>query len=164
MEATELFEDAIEWLREHYGEFRFFAERDLVWTIQCRLLEQIEDNNLPLGVFNDHGIGRKRADLVVMDGDSVAIAVEFKYEPSHERDDRQGGDIRHTKFPAVVWAEVCADIDRVHEYVEQHQVRAGYSIFVDEGGAFSRRPAPVRSQWIDWGGRRSVLWSRSPGD
>ena len=163
MEATGLFENAIERLREHYAEFRFFAERDLVWTVQCRLLEQIEDGDLAFRVFNDQRVGSRRADLAVMEGDTVVVAVEFKYEPSHERDDRQGGDIRHTKFPVVDWGEVCTDIDRVHEFVEQHRARAAYSIFVDEGGAFRHRATPAHSHWSDWGGAISVLRSQAPG-
>jgi hypothetical protein len=33
MHAHELFEEAIEWLRENYDEFGFDMERDVVWTI-----------------------------------------------------------------------------------------------------------------------------------
>jgi hypothetical protein len=28
--------NALEWLKENYGRFRFFVERDVVWTIQLR--------------------------------------------------------------------------------------------------------------------------------
>ncbi|MXW23426.1 MAG: hypothetical protein F4Z96_01890 [Chloroflexi bacterium] len=160
MDATALFEDAIEWLREHYSEFRFFTERDLVWTVQRQLLEQIEDGKLALRVFNEERIGGKRADLTLVEGDTVVLAAEFKYEPSRERDDRRGGDIRHTKFPVVDWREAAADVGRAREFAEQRHAHAGYSIFVDEGGAFRHRTAPTGSRWSEWGGGVSVLWSR----
>jgi len=35
--AEAAFRRTLDWLREHFGEFRFFVERDLVWTLQQRL-------------------------------------------------------------------------------------------------------------------------------
>jgi hypothetical protein len=49
-----LFDEAIDWLREHYNEYEFWAERDLVWTVQTRLRRMIADRQLPLSVFNDY--------------------------------------------------------------------------------------------------------------
>src|SRR5262249_11006675 len=37
-----------------YDEFEFWAERDLVWTVQKRLKQVIGDQHLPYSVFNDY--------------------------------------------------------------------------------------------------------------
>lgn len=52
--AVALFEEAISWLREHYDEFEFWNERDLVWTVQTRLRRVIRDRQLPYTIFNDY--------------------------------------------------------------------------------------------------------------
>ena len=49
-----LFEDALAWLRARYGSYLFFAERDVVWTLQLRLLERVQERGLRLTVFNDY--------------------------------------------------------------------------------------------------------------
>jgi hypothetical protein len=45
--AVALFRDTLSWLWQHYGDLRFFVERDIEWTLQTRLLETIEDQRLP---------------------------------------------------------------------------------------------------------------------
>ena len=35
--AVELFENTLNWLQENYFNFRFFTERDVVWTLQTHL-------------------------------------------------------------------------------------------------------------------------------
>ena len=35
--AAGLFEEVIAWLQDHYSEFEFWVERDLVWTVQSHL-------------------------------------------------------------------------------------------------------------------------------
>ena len=166
MEATELFESTIEWLRSQYAGYRFFTERDVVWTIQLRMLEEIERRRLPYRVVNEYKLGGPRADLVVLAGGSVEVAAEFKYEPSHDRKSDRGGDIWSSKLDpsAVFWNDpngsVTKDIRRVQEYVEQGKAKAAYSIFIDEGGCFRWRGSPHGSKWIDWHGGISVLWSK----
>ena len=84
----ELFTAALHWLRAHYADKPFFVERDLVWTLQKRLLQLIRERQLPYTVTNDvpllPGTCRGRsADLVIRDGSgAVALAAEFKYEPT----------------------------------------------------------------------------------
>lgn len=166
-----MFENAMEWLREHYGEYRFFAERDVVWTVQMRIAAQIQNAGLPYRVFNDHTLSKgTRADLVVLDGGSVAVAAEFKYEPSHARSTGYGGDIWFTKLsPSVVFwtvpqaskdSSVEKDVQRVRQYVDEGKANAAYSVFIDEGGAFSHRDPHPGSEWQDWGDSRWVLWSQ----
>lgn len=163
-EAAMLFEDAFGWLRERYATFQFFAERDIVWTVQTRIIRAIKQRGLPHRVFNDYGIlpGERRslsADLAIINrsGD-VEVAAEFKYEPSHQRD-----DIPQTKFPVVFWGSdgVGKDVQRVHEFVTSGRARVAYAVFIDEGGYFRHRPAHAGSEWIEFGGEGPwVLWSR----
>lgn len=161
MEATELFENAITWLQGCYADFRFFTERDIVWTVQLHIYREIEKQGLPYRVFNDHTIlPRIRSDLAILKGDSIEVAAEFKYEPDHNRRADRGGDIWQSKFPVAVWAEVKNDIHRVHNFVELGKSKAAYSILIDEGGHFHWHDAPPRSEWIDWGQGRWVLWSQ----
>ncbi len=168
MEATKLFEDTIEWLRCQYRGYRFFTERDIVWTVQTRMMEEIERADLPYRVFNEYRLGGPRADLVILGGDSVEVAAEFKYEPSHDRKADRGGDIWSSKLnpSAVFWSDpngsVTKDVRRVQEYVEQGKAKTAYSIFIDEGGHFRWRDPPHGSEWIDWTGGVSVLWSKVP--
>ena len=68
MDATELFENAMKWLRQHYTDYRFFAERDIVWTVQLWLHSEIDRQALSFSVFNDHTLidsPRASADLVL---------------------------------------------------------------------------------------------------
>ena len=161
MKAPELFEHSIRLLNRHYSDYRFFTERDVVWTVQTQLIEYIEQHGLPFRVFNDYGLGSRRlADLVILDNDSVEVAVEFKYEPSRSRKADMGGDIPASKFPVVDWNEVKKDVDRVQDFVRLKQSNVAYSVFIDEGSAFNWRDAPSGSEWIRWRDGISVLWSR----
>jgi len=76
MEASELFENAIAWLKDNYGQFQFFVERDIVWTLQQYLVSQIKEYGLPFRIFNDYPIlpGNRRslcADLAILNTDSL---------------------------------------------------------------------------------------------
>ncbi len=168
MEATELFEEALRWLQREYKEYKFFAERDIVWTVQLRILQEIERAGLSYRVFNDHTMWRGvRADLAILDGDSVEVAAEFKYEPSHDRRADRGGDIWPSKLdPSVVFwrgkdGSVEKDVQRVRDYVEQGKATAAYSVFIDEGGRFNWRDPHPGTEWIDWGHGIWVLWSQT---
>jgi hypothetical protein len=63
---------------------------------------------------------------------------------------------------------VAKDLARIREFVDQGRARAAIALFVDEGGYFRNRPAPVGSAWRDWAGAGpggsdvSVLWSLFP--
>jgi len=85
-----LLEESFDWLKQNYSRFRFFVERDLVWTVQMHLLDSIQERGLPYKVFNDYPMlsGKHRArssDLAILNSlDEVEVAAEFKYEPSHK--------------------------------------------------------------------------------
>jgi|SRR5690554_2337605 len=167
-EAVDAFNGAMEWLREHYADFTFFQERDVVWTVQLRLLEQVATRQLPLRVYHGYPILPAErssicADLALVDRRGrVALAIEFKYEPSHRR-----GDIKMTKFPVVEWGKegVGRDIKRIREFVDQGGVAAACAVFIDEDGHFRHRKPHPGSEWIDWGRagryRPSVLWAEA---
>jgi hypothetical protein len=130
----------------------------VVWTVQTRLIKVIADNELPYRVFNDYPMlpGKRRslsADLAILNQDNlVEVAVEFKYEPSHGRQ-----DILRAKFPVVVWGKegVRKDVDRVREFVARGKAAAAYALLIDEGGYFRQRPPHPGARWIDWG---SGVW------
>lgn len=169
--AANLLEEAIAWLQERYDEFEFWVERDLVWTLQSRLRQMIKERSLPFSVVNDYPLlpGARRAlsaDLVIRDaGETVLVAAEFKYEPSHRRAELLPG-----KLPVVFWGDdgVAKDVRRIREFVEQGVARAAFAVFIDEGGYFRHRPAHPGTAWRDWppsrpGGHQvSVLWARWP--
>jgi hypothetical protein len=161
--AISLFENTFEWLRENYSNLHFFVERDVVWTIQTRLLDQIHKYNLPFRVFNDYAMlpGTNRsisADIAILDRENnqVELAVEFKYEPSHTRD-----DIPKNKFPVVFWKDVEKDITRIHEFVAKGKTNIGFSVLIDEGGYFHSKRTTGLNQWKSWGKNTWVYSSRT---
>lgn len=162
MQPADLFENTLEWLKQHYSDYRFYAERDVVWTVQTRLNGKIKELNLPYLVFNNYKEELPHwTDLAILHKNAVEVAVEFKYEPSHDRRTDRGGDILKGKLcpSAVEWKCVKKDIRRVQEYVDQGKSKTAYSVFIDEGGHFKRRNEPPKgSKWIDWGAKVWVLW------
>lgn len=171
MESSEPFENAVAWLKDHYGQFQFFVERDVVWILQNYLVSQIKEYNLPFRVFNDYPIlpGKRRSlcvDLAILNTDClVEVAAEFKYEPSHKR-----ANIWPTKLkPSVVfWGDdgMDKDVKRVQDYVDRGKAKIAYAVFIDEGGYFRSKLPHPGSQWIDWNTKVisphkvHLLWSR----
>jgi hypothetical protein len=51
-------EDTVDWLRKSYGQFEFWLERDLVWTLQTRLRTVITErrNGLLAGEVGLHPV------------------------------------------------------------------------------------------------------------
>jgi hypothetical protein len=47
--ASALFEEAVPWLHERYGQFEFWVKRDLVWAVQTRL-RKLTTTASPCGV------------------------------------------------------------------------------------------------------------------
>lgn len=164
MRADELFDNTLEWLKENYSSFRFFVERDVVWTVQLRLLAVVAEQNLPFQIFNDYPIipGLRRslsADLVILDNDgAILVAVEFKYEPDHRRQ-----DILRAKFPVVSWGAdgVLKDIARIDEFVRSQKCQKAYAVLIDEGGYFHSRAPHPKSEWRAWDNGVWILRSRA---
>lgn len=165
-EGNTLFLSTMEWLWDHYADFTFFQQRDIVWTVQLQLIREIAARQLPLKVYHGYPVlpakrGSICTDLAVVDhhGD-VVLAAEFKYEPSHQRT-----DMLKTKLPVVDWGKegVGRDVERVREFMAQGGVRAAYAVFIDEEGHFRHRKPHPGSEWRDWGRvgryRPSVLWT-----
>jgi hypothetical protein len=170
--ASALLVEALDWLREHYAQFEFWAERDLVWTVQTRLRQEVGGRRLPYLVLNDYPMlaGTRRAlnaDLVIRErGTGSMVAAEFKYEPAHERTEFMA---MPAKLPAVAWGRdgVAKDIARIRAFVEAGTVSTAFALFIDEGRHFRHRPAHPGSTWVDWDAARpgaaapAVLWSRA---
>ena len=171
MTPTELFENAMDWLRKHYGEYRFFAQRDVEWTLQIHIMQMIQEGNLPYRVFHNHTVTKgNQANLAILNPDSeVEIAVELQYEPSHARSStRHRGDIWFSKLQqdVVFWDDKSGsakkDIQKIVDYVESGHVKTAYFVFIDEGGHHRYRAPFPRSEWRNWGEGRWVLWSQVP--
>jgi hypothetical protein len=176
MDAESLFLDTLEWLRRHYGDYRFHLERDLVWIVQEQVRAAIEERSLPLRVFQGYPVSavrprRLNVDLAILDAEgSLHLAAEFKYEPDHKRA-APDGDIWPTKvIPSVVfWSgegSVHKDVQRISELASLGCSDVAYAIFIDEGAFFRPNPPPAEAEWVDWdcGGLRprqiSVLLAR----
>jgi hypothetical protein len=151
--AEHTFNDALRWLRESYSSHVFYLERDVVFVIQTYLRRAIDAHKMPLAVFNDYPMlpGPRRsfsADLVLRTttpDETIVLAAEFKYEPSHRR-----ADILARKLPVVVWSDVLKDITRIEAFVTQGKTPVGYAVCLDEGGFFERRPIPPGAAWQKW--------------
>lgn len=161
MTAEELFNSAVKWLKENYRNHTFYLERDIVWTLQNKLLDIIKANKLPFDVFNDITIYRwtdnsnkKRKiapDLIIICKDKVQrtqrnlikglelpaeLVLELKYQPSYKRKEI---DIPRTKFPAVFWSNgssstIIGDIKRISKCIQCGKTNIAYAMFIDEGG------------------------------
>jgi len=164
MNASDLVKESFEWLKSNYTSFTFFAERDVVWTIQTYLIKRIKEENLSYKVFNDYpikkGTGRSfSADIVIVNDEQVEVAVEFKYEPKHERIDIDPAKLKNT---VVFWGDdgVAKDIKRVKEFVAEGRAKKACAIFIDEGRLFkdkqNREPHPG-SYWEDWGEEAALI-------
>jgi len=159
----ELINIAFDWLQDTYFQHHFFVERDIVWTLHKKLIYLIQEMELPYQVFNDHPIlpGNRRSlsvDLCIVNKeDKIQVAIEFKYEPAHNR-----SDILKTKFPVVIWGVggVTDDVERVRQYVQRGKAQVAYFIFIDEGGFFRHRSPHPGTQWIGWKNGIWVLFSR----
>ena len=157
MEAEELFENAINWLKRHYVDCGpFFRERDIVWTLQKKIMNEIERRDSPCRVVHEF----QRADLVILGkGETVEVAAEFKYEPSPAL---SGMDFLPTKLPLLYWRAVQSDLRAARSYVRSGWSTVAYAVLVDEGGRWWKRSrrTPSGSEWQDWGGERRALWMK----
>jgi hypothetical protein len=159
-DSIRIFRNSLQWLAKNYDKFTFFCERDIVWTIQTNLIEQVAKQRLPLKVYNDFPIipGKRRsltADIVITNADQFPeLAIEFKYEPSHKRK-----DILKQKLPVVVWAKggVEDDIVKVQRYLKEQRCSYATTIFIDEGSYYKKRKLHQGCEWANWSNGVSVL-------
>jgi len=115
---------------------------------------------LPFKVYNDFPMlkARRRSlttDLAILNKqDEVELAIEFKYEPDHQRGIGINRNIWPSKLsPSVVfWGKegVKKDVERAKQYVNQKKAESAVTIFVDEGGLFRHRKPYRGTRWIDW--------------
>lgn len=169
--ASGMFEDTIRWLKDSYDDRTYFVERDLVYSVQMHLWQELRDRGLDWAVFNDYPMlpGARRslsADLAIRSGDlQVVLAAEFKFEPAHDR-----ADLLTHKFPVTGWSDSLKDIARIKEFVTTDRAAVAYAVLVDEGRYYRTRAPHADSEWIDWDARTpegrpvSILWSRWPRD
>ena len=160
VEADRLFEEAVNWLQQHYSFWQFFTERDIEWTLQLHLLREIEEKRLgqDLAVFQNHKMrdGQKKVDLAIVERRTgfVLCAAELKYEPDHARGEV---DIPRKKLdPSVVFWDngVVQDIEKMKTFVADDYCQVGHVLFIDEGAHHRCRKGPKESEWFNWGGSR----------
>jgi len=164
MDAPRFFTDALAWLLDDYGRWRFFTRRDVAWSLQRRLLDEFQRRGVAWGVAHDHGVlpGPRRrlpSDLAVLDeAGRVELAVELRYEPAASR-----GDLRRERLPLVTWAQVLGDHARAERIRRGGHARNAMALLLDEGGRFRERSAPTGARWEDARGAAapgslSILW------
>lgn len=182
-DMLDIFKKSFEQVLSEYARHRFILERDLVWTVQKRLLDDLADANDDYAVFNDFPVEKGKlnrgisVDLAILqkgiareeiwDGkEQLELAVEFKFEPSPKR-----GDICEFKLPAVFWSAVVKDIERVRRFTENNKAKAGVAIFVDEFGRYkdeTKYPVDSHSEWRHLGSFNTdyldvwMLWTSFP--
>jgi hypothetical protein len=153
-EHEQLFLAALVWLGETYGERIFYVERDVVFTLQRRLREAVDELGDDSRVYNDYPMlpGARRslsADLVLLAPDGrVSVAAEFKYEPCHNR-----LDVLKNKLPVTVWADIVKDTVRCADFVAAGKADVAYAICIDEGGYLGRRDLSVWADRRRWSGQ-----------
>jgi len=100
--------------------------------------------------------GSITTDLAILnDRNEVEVAIEFKYEPDHQRGRGVNKSIWPTKLsPSVVfWGKegVEKDVKKAKQYVDQKKAKLAIVVFVDEGGLFRHRDPHPGTNWVDWG-------------
>lgn len=153
--AAELYEGTINWLQYTYSFYRFFTERDIVWTLQLHLVQEIERRHLHLKVFDNHKMPNQTlVDLAIIEEftGSMLLVSELKYA-DHARTDISPGKLRPSK---VFWDSernhgVVQDVKRIKRLIELGLSEAGYVTFIDEGGHHGWHEEPSNCIWSDWG-------------
>ena len=147
-DVVELFRESLTWLRKTWCGHQFFVQRDVVWTLQKHLIDAVAARHLPYRVCHNYTMWKgSRTALALVGGDGrVTLAVEFQYEPNHDRAD----EFTPGKFdPSVVdWNDgVGFGVKRVHEFVAKGLAEGAVSLFFDEGGHFAHRKPHPGSRW-----------------
>ena len=92
--------------------------------------------------------------MILNENNQVELAIEFKYEPDHERGKGPNCNIWPTKlYPSVVfWGKegVLKDVKRCEEFIDKGVATAAVTIFIDEGGLFRHKNPHPGTEWIDW--------------
>jgi hypothetical protein len=84
--ALRVLEDSLDWLDQHYKEYRFFMEHDMGCTLQVRLMDGIA-NSLPYHQAHcNHAILVDQRNCLAHIGllgntTTVRSAADLKYEP-----------------------------------------------------------------------------------
>lgn len=170
MEPVDLFKESLEWLKDNYSKYKFFTERDIVWTIQKHLRNKIK--SLPsYRIVNDWPMkkGQRRslcADLAILQNNQIRLIAEFKYEPDHER--KQDFSENKFKQPVVFWSgehSVEADIARIKQFSANKEIynnMVGVAVFIDEGRRFyNKQKTFPGSRWEKWSEKTAALISWS---
>jgi hypothetical protein len=160
--AIALFQDALDWFKDHYDEYEYWKESDVGCALWGALSRINSDAGSPLSIRSEHHIGKgnnsEKMDLAILDrSGNVLVVIEIKYEPSPKRSGiiQKIGNLGHL-LPAYKPASIKAtDIDKIEGCVIAGKARAGFAVFVDEGSHHFAHPLssriPAGCDWRRWG-------------
>lgn len=180
-DASRLFETALQWLRENYGDFLFRKEDDVVTVLWTQMVRRAKAENLAFYVDYEQNFpvsfGRLQCDIVVFDTDHrPLLCLEVKYEPSRKRPDIAKRALKHSRpqhlLPGHGLKGHRCDIERIPYYVHEVGAEVAYAVLIDEDSYHCSRMAnlvlPLGTNWIRWGAKTSdgfdtaVMLSRFP--
>jgi hypothetical protein len=163
--AGQLFESALEWLRENYDQFLFRNENDIVTVLWARMVKVAKAQGLPFEVDYEQSFSvssferRLQCDIVVFGTNRKPLAcIEVKFEPARTRPDTalrapKIGRIQHL-LPGHGLKDHHCDIERLPLYVEKVGAEVAYAVFIDEDShhhaSFDSSQLPVGTSWIVW--------------
>ncbi len=146
-EESKAFWRALHWVLETWWQHRFFVQRDVVWTIQKRLIDEPAAQSLSYRVHHNYKMpdGTLAALALVGRRGHVALALKVKYEPDHDRTDNF---LLGKLTPSVVtWTDVAQDVERVNGWVAQGYAQEALALLFDEGWHFRQQILHPGSRW-----------------
>lgn len=145
--VEDILDSVLKWLESAYGDYDFFLERDIAWTIQCKVRESIYKGHYQLKVVHEF----RKFDLAILNNQNIdQVVIELKYEPDHQRANE--GDFLNTKFDVCAWCDILKDIKKAEDYVSQNPSRKAVTILFDEGDYWKKKQpqAPPHTKWEIW--------------
>lgn len=167
-DAARLFEAALDWLRDHYNDYLFRREDDVVTVLWGQMVRIAKTTGLPLEIDYETkfvvSCGRLQCDIVVFDADrKPVLCVEVKYEPARTRPDIAKRALKHSRpehlLPGHGLKGHLCDIEKIPFYVNEAGAEVGYAVFIDENSYHYSRledgRLPKGTRWIQWRAKTS---------
>ncbi len=180
-DAVRIFESALDWLRDHYDDYLFRKEEDVVTVLWGQMVRMAGEENLPLVIDYEQNFpvsfGRLQCDIVVFGpGRKLLLCVEVKYEPARSRPDIVNRALKHSRpehlLPGHGLKGHRCDIERIPYYVQEVGAEIAYAVLVDENSyhfsRMSKEQIPGGTSWIKWGAKTpegfdtAIMISRFP--
>jgi hypothetical protein len=139
-DAALVFDSALDWLREHYDDFVFRNENDIVTVLWGRMVRIAKAEGLAYHIDYEHNFsvsfGRLQCDIVAFDAEGKPlVCIEVKFEPARTRPDTVKRDPKHGRpqhlLPGHGLKNHRCDIERLPFYVEEVGAQVAYAVFID---------------------------------